>query len=411
MRIIVMATMMLASCGGTSGWQTDAGADAHPPGDGAQAEEGTADAFPSDRAATDSMIADGPADVAASDGPVTDGAAAWVPYGLLSLNLHCLKLDGTVFTDNETRFAAIAQAAAAESVGAIVVQEACREGSVDAMALLESALEAATGGAWSSAWAFAHTAWAGTADEAEEGVGILARGTLEDVETLEYAVQRPLRRVAIGARLPATLGGIRLWSTHLEVVDATVRLAQARQTASALATMSAPAFDVVVGGDFNAAASEAPCKAMSAYDFRDLSDGLQADRIDHIYAHRGAGLEAARAMTVFDGTSYPVVSDHHGVLVTVAPTAPEPHISTVIRIRADVGWGHFLSVRGNRAPLDWTAGWPAVPTASSEWKLVLTAFEPGVTFEYKCLRDDVVWQSGPNATGTGGSVNEVVPVF
>ena len=396
---------LAAACGGGGGGTRDGGPDAAPPRDGG--EDAAAPGDGQDAA----VPGDAVPDAAPPDAALPDAPAAWTPYGLLSLNLHCLKLDGTGFADNAARFAAVAQAAAAEEVRAIVVQEACRNAGADAMALLGAALESATGEAWSREWVSAHTAWAGTPDEAEEGVGLFARGPLEEVQTLEYAVQGPLRRLALGARLPAALGGLRLWSTHLEVSDAAVRLAQARQTAAALVTLAAPSLDVVVGGDFNDIAAAAPCLAMSAYDFRDLSDGLEPDRIDHVYAHLGSALGAQARTTVFDGTTYPVVSDHHGVLVTIAPAPAAPVTRTTIRANVDVGWGHSVAVRGNQAPLDWSAGWPAVATASAEWTLVLTAFAPGETFEYKCLRDDATYQTGANAVGTGGQDNEVVPNF
>jgi hypothetical protein len=51
----------------------------------------------------------------------------------------------------------------------------------------------------------------------------------------------------------------------------------------------------------------------------------------------------------------------------------------------------------------------AVATAAGEWTLVLTAFAPGETFEYQCLRDDATWQTGANVVGTGGGDNEVMP--
>jgi endonuclease/exonuclease/phosphatase family metal-dependent hydrolase len=394
--ILVLVLVASAACGGGAGAPPDGGLEAAPPDDG-----------PADATAADAAPADGPrADAATPDGP-----AAWAPYGLLSLNLHCLKLDGTGFADNAARFATIAQAAAAEEVRVLVVQEACRTASADATALLGAALESATGAAWSRQWVSAHTAWAGTADEAEEGVGILARGELRDVRTLVYAVQGPLRRVALGARLPEALGGLRVWSTHLEVSDAAARLAQARETAAALVTLASPSLDVVVGGDFNDVATAAPCAAIGAYGFTDLSDGLAAERIDHVYAHRGAALAATARATLFDGTTYPVVSDHHGVLVTLAPATPVAVTRTTIRAHVDVGPGHWIAVRGGTAPLDWGGGWPAVATASAEWTLVLTALAPGAAFEYKCLRDDVAWQTGANAVGTGGADNDVTPSF
>jgi hypothetical protein len=134
-------------------------------------------------------------------------------------------------------------------------------------------------------------------------------------------------------------------------------------------------------------------------------------RIDHIYAHRGAAVGLLAAATIFDGTTGPVVSDHHGVLVRIGPAPAPPVAPTRITAHVDVGWGNYLAVRGSSAPLDWTAGWPAVATAAGTWTLVVTEIADGAAFEYKCPRDDSDYQTGANATGVGGTDNDVTPAF
>ncbi|MBU4379225.1 MAG: endonuclease/exonuclease/phosphatase family protein, partial [Proteobacteria bacterium] len=248
-----------------------------------------------------------------------DASGPWAPYGLLSLNLHCLKLDGTSFTSHEDRFAAIAQAVHAENVSAIAAQEICSNASLDALVLLKQALESATGDTWSTAFANAHTAWEGTPDEAEEGVGLFVRGPVSDVQILEYHAQAGLRRVAVTARLPATLGGFRLVSVHLEFTDATVREAQARETASLTVGLMDPSLDVLVAGDFNAMPGSPPLAAMDAFGFKQLTAPLGPGRIDHVLAHRASAITSTDAVVVFDGTTYPFVSDHPGMLVRLAP--------------------------------------------------------------------------------------------
>ena len=42
---------------------------------------------------------------------------------------------------------------------------------------------------------------------------------------------------------------------------------------------------------------------------------------------------------------------------------------------------------------------------------MLTEISDGAAFGYKCLQDDTAWQSGPNASGTGGKDNVESPTF
>ncbi|MCA9492716.1 MAG: hypothetical protein KC621_22435 [Myxococcales bacterium] len=88
---------------------------------------------------------------------------------VLSLNLHCNKLDGTSYGTNRERFDAVAALVSAEHVDVLLLQEVCI-GAEDATALLDDALVAATGVSWEGGWNFAHLAWEGTADEAQEGI-------------------------------------------------------------------------------------------------------------------------------------------------------------------------------------------------------------------------------------------------
>ena len=341
----------------------------------------------------------------------TDASAGWAPYGLLSLNLHCLKLTGTSFTTHQQRFQAIAQAAAAENVSAIAAQELCATEGVDALSMLRQALEDATGESWSTAFALAHVAWEGTADEADEGVGLLVRGPLSDVVEIEYGNQAGLRRVAVIGRLPAKLGGFRLASVHLDHVDAEVREAQARETASSLLALADPVRDLLVAGDFNAKPGSPTLLAMAGFGYVELTSSLGSGRIDHVLAHRASAVVAQDAVVVFDGTTYPAVSDHPGMLVRLAPSTGQDVAITRLRADATVAAGEFLSVRGDALPLSWSKGWPAWREPSGTWKLVLTEVASGVPFAYKFLRNDADWQTGDNASATGGADHVVVPSF
>jgi hypothetical protein len=45
------------------------------------------------------------------------------------------------------------------------------------------------------------------------------------------------------------------------------------------------------------------------------------------------------------------------------------------------------------------------------WLLILSEIPEGAAFEYKALRNDTDYQTGPNASGTGGLSLDVSPVF
>ncbi len=331
-------------------------------------------------------------------GPTTDEGRLTV----LSLNLHCLKQEGTPFATLEERLDAVAAFVVDEGVDALAVQEACVAGGVDALELLRARLEALGGAAWSSAWSFAHVGWEGTPDEAEEGVGLLVRGGALEATEIVYVTPGRLRRVALAARLPE---GPLLVSTHLDYDDELQREDQARQTASwSLAIAGSP--EVIVAGDLNATAGSATHRSLLDFGFVDAGEALDPARIDHVLVHRGASWRAAEARLVLTD---PPVSDHPGVLVRLEATTPEPVTLTRLTARVDVGFGHHLAVRGDPAPLSWERGWWARPAAADRWELVLTELEG--PFSFKTLVDDTTWQTGEDVTATAGDEVEVTPTF
>lgn len=375
----IFAAAALSACGGADAPTPVAAGDA--------AEESPA----ADTEAIDSGLEAG------SDTGASDAAPAAAP-ALLSLNLHCLKTEGTTFTTNTARFAAIADRVAAEGVVAIAVQEACVRGGESAMELLATELERATGVTWSSHWAFAHRAWEGTADEADEGVGIFVRGALTAPGVITHRVQSALVRVTVGATLPS---GLRLHSVHFDYVSAAARAAQARELAVAALVDTDPGFGAIVAGDFNARAGDEAHAALRSFGFRDLSASLDAGRIDHVLAHRASGITAGSARLIFDGKDGPQVSDHPGVLVTLVEGAKETPTITRVTGRAKLVTGQWLALRGAIAPLTWTAGFAARET-SEGFRVVLTEMT-GPKAEVKLLRDDTTWMIGDNATITPGA--------
>ena len=336
------------------------------------------------------------------------GGQGGAPGGLtlLTLNLHCFQLGGTTFATNAERLQAIVDFAAANGVDAMTVQEACQRAGEDAIATLRDGLTAATGQPWSSEWAFAHVAWEGTPDEADEGVGLLIRGESADPVTLEHAVQSALRRVAVSARLPDDLGGLRVMSIHYDVFDAPARAAQAREAAAAALVQSDPGLDAIVAGDFNDVEGSPAWSAFPAMGYLAADEGLSATGIDHVMIHRATPLRPAKVEEVLTGMQ--AVSDHPGVLVHFAPAAPDAVTITRITTTFDPGPGHHLSVRGDAAPLTWDFGFAMARTPSAR-SLVLT--EIAGPFEFKLLRDDTDWQQGANVQGTPGADTPVTPIF
>lgn len=356
--------------------------------------------------------ADPNADGGTPDAQPSDDAAAAVEVSVMALNLHCLKLEGTPFSSNTARMAAVADAVTAEGISALALQEVCKTPQEDGMALLTAELQRATGTAWSGKWIKVHDAWVGTPDQAEEGVAILARGATSNPQEIVYAAQAGLLRKSLGMTLSG-VHDLRLFTVHLEVSDASARAKQARETAPFAVTTADPSLDLVVAGDFNDVPGSAAHSAMTTYDFADFSAGQAATRIDHVFVHRGAAWELVSNQLILDGTKYPRVTDHPGGVVAKLRKRTAP---SVVRTRfvtsQDVGVGNQLYLRGGSAPLNWTWGWKAVNVAQPmEWRLVLTGYALSAAFEYKWLRNDQDWQLGGNESGVGGRDNSAQPRF
>ena len=329
------------------------------------------------------------------------------PFTLLSLNLHCFRVDGTVYATNAERFAAIASLAAAREVAVLTLQEACERPGEKAIELLRAALEQQTGVPWTSTWALAHVAWEGTPDEADEGVGLLVRGALSDPGALEHAVQGALRRIAVSATLPPALGSPRVTSVHFEVFEPEARTMQAREVAAAGLVDTDSTYAVIIAGDFNDVEGSATHAAFPAMGYLAADTGLDPSGIDHVMSHRAAPLRPTLAEQVFLGAQ--AVSDHPGILVRFEPATGDIVTTTRITAESDPGADHFLSLRGDTAPLDWDRGFPMRAVKPGEHVFVTT--EIAAPFAFKALLDDTTWQTGPNVEGVAGAAQVVMPVF
>ena len=391
--------LLLLSCGADEtslpaamSSQTAADGGATPPGDSAEPSDAIGP-VPDPRQQLDANQSDVPesSDSAADaeEPPLSDG------FGLLSLNLHCLKISKTPFADNAARFDAIAQFVVERDVGVLALQEVCLSADEDAVALLLDRL----GPAWEAHYSTAHLAWEGTDDEAEEGLAILSREGLEDVSVVSHAVQGPLKRISVCGRI--TIGELGVWvcSFHFDHQAANARLMQARELAMAGLVMAEPSLDVVLAGDMNARAGKPAHDAVLAAGYLDQSADLNTTRIDHVLVHRGARWRAATAELVLQT---PAVSDHPGVWVHFVAAEPEPTVVTRVQVQADAGLGHYLALRGDRAPLTWGSGWPMIDVGASSWRTVLTEWTEGPA-KIKSLRDDVDWQLGDDIVIDAGS--------
>lgn len=343
--------------------------------------------------------ADGGADAGSRD------AGALPALRVLSLNLHCLDVDGTPYSTNAARLAAVAERMVTERVDAALLQEVCDDGTTDALALLESEIETRTSEEWSSVFALAHVAWEGTAMEADEGVAILARGPLSDIETHAHVAQGALRRVTIEATLSS---GLRVASFHLDHEDAASRTRQARELAVMPLVGIAVSANALLGGDLNDREGTAAHAALLEAGFIDATAELRSTRIDHVFVHRGAGFGAVSAELIFTASGERV-SDHPGVLVSLDAVAPPAVSITEIVGRVDVGFGRHLTVRGDSEPLSWELGLPLVAIEADDWRWATTELD--APFAYKLLRDDIDWQTGENLAGTPGESHTVTPAF
>jgi len=360
----------------------------------------------------------------------SETAAPLVPGGhltVLSLNLHCLKTEGTVFPTNTERFAAIASAVATEDVDVILAQEVCSTPTANARTMLTEALGRATGTPWSSTSAFAHRAWEGTPDEADESLAIFSRGALTAPHETVHRVQGTLRRVTLGATTASRLTTaqraalpVRVYTVHLDYSTPSARAMQGREAASAALFETDTArlgldlgggevsLPVLVAGDFNALSADPAPQAQRDFGFLETSGSASSRRIDHVFVHRSAPFTQAASKVLFEGAQ--AVSDHPGILVRYVPAAPKPVKLTRIVARGTFPAG--LSVRGDRAPLSWEQGWPAFPSVGAPASVTLVTSEvPAVPFAYKFLRQDSDWANGNNVSGMGQTDNASSPTF
>jgi hypothetical protein len=117
---------------------------------------------------------------------------------------------------------------------------------------------------------------------------------------------------------------------------------------------------------------------------------------------------ATAAVTV---TAIPVqqapIAQPQPKIVTPTPAVAKKNV-TVIDVKADVGYGNAIFVRGQGAGLSWEKGVPLECVDSSTWRW---SGEAKDSLTFKLLINDQVWATGNDLTVAPGEKLEVTPAF
>lgn len=364
-------------------------------------------------------IPSSPAPDASVDGqPPEDASAPPAPGRNLvvaSLNMHCLKNEGTSFASSAARAAAVAKKMKALGVDVLVAQEVCTragQGGESMEGHLGAALRTETGATWESRLVYVHDAWVGTPDEAREHLGIFSRLPLGEARPLVHRVQGALSRQALAVRVSQPgMPPIDVVDVHFDHANADVRTAQARDVA-VRAVLDAPVdgagkstVSALVLGDYNARVDASSHAALRSAGFVALGASLGLTRIDHALLHRSAPYAESGFSIQLEGAE--AVSDHPMIVAVLAARQGSP--VSVTRVGA-ASRARALTVRGNAAPLSWLSGWPLLATSGGSVEMASTEIAAG-PFELKLLEDDTDWQTGANVQGRGGEATRVTPSF
>lgn len=94
---------------------------------------------------------------------------------------------------------------------------------------------------------------------------------------------------------------------------------------------------------------------------------------------------------------------------TPQPIAASPVVTTTISAAIDVGFGNFLTIRGEGAGLSWDQGTPLKCINQDRWSLTLPESTKPIVCKF--LLNDQVWNTGENFTILPGSDVVLDPVF
>ena len=82
---------------------------------------------------------------------------------------------------------------------------------------------------------------------------------------------------------------------------------------------------------------------------------------------------------------------------------------TMVAVKADVGYGKALFIRGQGLGLTWDKGLPLSCIDSSTW--IWSANNSNSAAEFKVLINDEIWSKGENLKVTPGERIEIEPAF
>ncbi|MDA1273144.1 MAG: hypothetical protein O2960_03690 [Verrucomicrobia bacterium] len=82
---------------------------------------------------------------------------------------------------------------------------------------------------------------------------------------------------------------------------------------------------------------------------------------------------------------------------------------TMVAVKADVGFGNALFIRGQGLGLTWDRGLPLNCVDSSTW--IWSAQNVNGKAEFKLLINDQIWSKGENLRVTPGEKIEIAPAF
>jgi maltose 6'-phosphate phosphatase len=271
---------------------------------------------------------------------------ALVRLRALTLNLHCWQE-----SDALQKLHTVARAIATEGIDVIMLQEAAQHKdalltsihhgveikSDNAVAIIAQRLLSEFNLTYEFAWDYSHLGW----DVWEEGIGVLTRGNIQNVESLWVSTSQStsdwLSRKMLLADIVIDNQEFRVASTHLgwwnderEPFDQQFARLQTFSLARTPSTLLA--------GDFNVAASTPGYHYMMSdpnlvdcflecnpHDMLQPTIGGHIDgwedgdphgqRIDYMLVDRRGNLQPIDARIIFNESNYGPVSDHLGVLV------------------------------------------------------------------------------------------------
>lgn len=176
-----------------------------------------------------------------------------------------------------------------------------------------------------------------------------------------------------------------------------------------LLAVAATGLAVVAGTAGPAAADDSAAPACVTYTqgYYYLQADNDCDYDVHIYARYANGSQSTPAhlsahtgpTTIGSGYGYSAVQS-----VRLAP-------KVTVRVHYNVGWDNRITIRGDAAPLSWSAGQDCANKAADLWECTVTGIPGGTAFEYKILINDSSWSTGANRVAISGRGHDIWPAF